>query len=228
MSYWKQKLPLEKVLAGQFDGRTKTGLKRCIERLAPIQAHQTQLGLLINYQKLVVICEALQAENIRALPRDDMTIMLNKLAKEKVEMPLGVQKALLTKDISSMLNSKRYTDFTDLVSAMNPFTDSGFDPHQPTLGGLRDGMAYKVAQYKKIMFEAALRPMIAAGGAGSAKTKEFIEACLSGCEGIDIVELCPDSAVALQHWTEVWHAVLTIIDPTQAMEYEAPCHPLTA
>ena len=222
MHYWKQKLPLEKVLAGQVDGRTKTGFKRCIERLAPIQEHQTQVGLLRNYLKLVVICESLQAENIRSLPRDDQTIMLNKLAKENVQMPLGVQKALLTKEISSMLHTKQYTD---LVSIMNPFTESSFDPHKPTLGGLCEGMAYKLAQYSKIMFEAALRPMIASGQAGSAKTKEFIEACLGGCEDIDIVELSSSAAVALQQWSEVWHAVLTVIDPTHGMEYEAPSRP---
>ena len=217
-------MPLTQIIANDYDGRTKTGFNRSIDRLSRRPENATKLALRKNYMKLIKIAEQLQERNLQILSDEELKGFLLIMQRENVQLPPCLLRALLARRIAKCLNVKGSAE--ELLFMVSPFgvAIENCNPWELNMNSLEEPMGWKLQQCQKAVYDRVLTEAISGGEAEAQATLSFVEKALVNLDEVDVVELEPHVSKTVSEWVGVLRGVKALIDSKCGKEYEVAGH----
>lgn len=207
-------MPLTSVMSETYDGRTKTGLRKILERFVKWEKKNGQSSAdharLRNYDKLVRAAEQLTPQLIPNHEDGDLKALLAKVQKDSNSFPLVVQHALVARRIQDLVTAE---DGATLVEVLNPISDNHeFDPLRPMLRNMCTDVMAKAKILESVLFEQVLLNLIASGEPASSKVKRLIGFAIKGLDGIDQLHLDDSMASLVNSWIGCCRFLALLLD----------------
>ena len=215
---WKNKIPLSKVMDGNADGRSITGLKKAVQRSAT-SGLTTEACMLKNYLKHVVLAQQLAPQCVGSLPTGELHAMVATMVGEQATLPGHLKAILVTRRVTDLMEKKRDQE---LMTAISPFEVGEFDSLNPKLGCLQDTMGAKLVTFQNLIFKEIIVERILQGAHGADHLLSFARVCMEFFDHIDILDLDNLQAAALHEAVEVWKFIVAMCTNTLDIFYEAP------
>eukprot|EP00971_Amphidinium_carterae_P331884 6465706-Amphidinium_carterae.4 len=188
---WKSRIDLSKLLKGDVDGRSISGLEKCIAKLEectdPNKDKQT-LCVLNNFMKLIDKLKLFSKASIINMETKDLNEYLELIKAESVELPISMKRDLLRRHTTRLEKEMKHAE---LLNMLNPFTESSepFDPFHPMLVQVDVDASKKLKTYEEQVFEQLLVDWISQGDDKKEQVLRFCQQALAIYVGIDTVEL---------------------------------------
>ena len=197
-----------------MDGRSRSGLKRAIDRLQEKKDY-VEANLLKTYMRQIEMAQSLVPPKLGALNETDLQEALGMLRQEGVPLPPKLQHALLVRHVQSKLNQRAWTD---VIPVINPWGDGEFDGMQPKLCAMQ--YDNKLAFFKRILFHDIMIPLLYEGEMACKTVVGLSKACLTACRDVDL--LYEDGAVAAGHdeCCAIWAALCAVGEVSLSSEVE--------
>eukprot|EP00971_Amphidinium_carterae_P289931 5756959-Amphidinium_carterae.5 len=214
LAEWKAKLPLSLVAEGKIDGRTITGLKKCVTRLSARKDNKekvTEALKLNGYLSQVEEAEKLAGEKFNMQPLSKIYEVLDMFHTDGVPIPAKV-KLELTKKVLQQLVAEKYAD---MLETLNPFLPeiATFDYKAPKVQALAETSQEKVKLFQKYMFTDLLSPLIVEGERCKDEVQGLCATAMDLFSDVDLSDLDQTTAIAYDESTSIFKAFLAILDP---------------
>jgi hypothetical protein len=215
---WKNKIPLSKVMDGTADGRSISGLKKAVHRLAS-SGLTTEACMLKNYLKHVLLAQQLSPQSVGTLSTGELHAMVATMVGEEATLPGHLKALLVTRRVSDLMEKKKDEE---LMIAISPFEVGEFDSLNPKLGCLQDTMGAKLVTFQNLIFKEIIVNRILQGAHGANHLLSFAKVCMHFFDHLDILDLDNLQAAALHEAVEVWKFIVAMCTVTLDTSYEAP------
>jgi hypothetical protein len=203
---------------GSADGRSISGLKKAVHRLAS-SGLTTEACMLKNYLKHVLLAQQLSPQYVGTLCTGELHAMVATMVSEEATLPGHLKALLVTRRVSDLMEKKKDQE---LMMAISPFEVGEFDSLNPKLGCLQDTMGAKLVTFQNLIFKEIIVERILQGAHGADHLLSFARVCMEFFDHIDILDLDNLQAAALHEAVEVWKFIVAMCTNTLDIFYEAP------
>ena len=200
-----------KILSGNYDGRSRSGLEKAIERMeAKDNPDVMQITIFKNLLKRVRLLIHLQESNLLTMDAEELRGCLDSLVAEEAEIPVQFQKRLLTRRARDL---KLEGNHVKLLEILNPFVCADvFAVHDPCLAALQLEEAHKVKTFNEMIFEQLVMSWIGQGQPAAATLLDFALKAHALMSGVDFVEIGDYfRAKELGDHLVIWRALIALL-----------------
>ena len=224
MAHWRKQANVYKILNGEQDLRSCTGLQRAVQRRLAKESTQVQGTLLNQYLKLVLQAKAVSPAYFSSCTTEDLHKVCQTLDSERVPFPPKFMLNILMRQVNTLVSEHR---FEELVAIISPWETGLFDWKHPTLGCLADDELKKISIYRKIVFESVLCKLILRGEEQAGQVAKLCQKLLVIGSKVDRVMLEAPSAATLSESETAWHCLAALLSDAVNPDLEERCCPVS-
>ena len=216
---WQTKIPLTKVLDNDYDGRSRSGLEKKVQRLELDDEDRALCTVLKAYLRLVHLCKSLVEQNLTLMDGAELRSSLEILIEEKVVIPASFQRSLLERKCVQLVEQE---DFKGVLHTMSPWVaEEPFDPLNPCLAGVEAERTKKIITHGEVVFEKMLVDLLNLGEPGAPRVLEFSKTALELYMEVDTLEMDLPTAKEFSDQIVAWQCLLALLDDPLDDQYQA-------
>ena len=103
---WKEHVPIESVLSGEADGRSVSGMTKAVERMKAADTDRMAASMLGNYNRIIKTAQKFAEVDIQSMNEDELEETLQVLEQESVAIPERIQRDLLKRRTTELLQHR--------------------------------------------------------------------------------------------------------------------------
>ena len=218
LGFWKLKVPLERVVEGQCDGRSIQGLKRAAQRLAANSKKKAESHILGNYVKVIQVGQMLAPSNFNSVGDDELKMVIQVMGMEGLQWPESTKFQLIMRRAAACLAERRIEEVWQVVDPWGE--QKPWNPSMPCLQAL-DDRSKALSTWRRILFSELLGDLLVGGEDRSPQVVALSKLSLSKLEMIDFMDLDATAASYLDESITVFRALIALAEPSLDMKHEA-------
>ena len=206
-----------KILDGQQDLRSLTGLQRAVGRRLAKEETQVE-GLMLNqFLKIVQQAKLVSPGHFPSCSTEDLHKICASLGSEKIAFPPKFMLNILMRHVNTLVSEHR---FQELVPINSPWHSGAFRWQLPILGALAGDEAKKMGIYRKVLFEGVLCKQILRGEEAGGVLQTLCGQLLDIGNEVDRIMLDAAAAATLSESEAAWHCLTALLSDDVEMARE--------